>query len=130
NDWIGFNTVGEISNADGFGAQITVTVDGVSQLFDVNAGSNFLSQNDKRAHFGLGEADGIVDMISVVWPSGITQEFFNIPANAYYTLHETDGLSLMYVIPEPSTVILAFFGAAGFGFAAYRRRKAARPAKR
>ncbi len=111
NDWIGLDTVGTVSNADGLGALITLTEDGVTQIFEINAGSNYLGQNDKRAHFGLGGSDGIVDSISIVWPSGISQLFTNVPANQYYLLNETTGLSEFAAVPEPSSIVLGILGA-------------------
>ncbi len=123
NDWIGFDTVGTLSNTDGFGAWITVTQDGVSQVFEINAGSNFLGQNDKRAHFGLGEGDGIVDSISIAWPSGISQYFTDVPANQYWTINETLGLVPFAVVPEPSSVALAAIAALALGACRVRRGK-------
>lgn len=127
NDWIGFDTVGTVSNLDGFGALITVTENGVSQIFEINAGSNYVSQNDKRAHFGLGDSDGVLDFVSIVWPSGISQQFANIPANGYYTLNESLGLLPLLTVPEPSTVALAVMGAAALGIAGLRRRRKIAP---
>ena len=126
NDWIGLDTMGTISNADGLGALITLTEDGISQIFEVNAGSNYLGQNDKRAHFGLGASDGIVDSISIVWPSGISQLFSNVPANQYYWLNETTGLSEFVAVPEPSSVVLAAVAALAIGVCHFRGRKSRR----
>lgn len=127
NDWIGLDTVGVVSNADGFGAWITLTENGVSQVFEVNAGSNYLGQNDKRAHFGLGSSDGTVDMISIQWPSGITQTFYDVPADAYYTVNELDGLSLYaVVVPEPGSLALAAIASMSLAAGGFVRRKSRR----
>jgi hypothetical protein len=125
NDWIGFDTVGTASNIDGFGAMITITENGVSQIFEISGGSNYLSQNDKRAHFGLGDSDGVLDSVSIMWPSGISQAFSNLPSNQYYTINESLGLIPLLTVPEPSTVVLAVLGAAALGIAGRRRRKRA-----
>ncbi len=122
NDWIGFDTVGEVSNADGYGAWITVTENGISQVFEVNAGSNYLGQNDKRAHFGFGTSDGIIDIISIEWPSGITQTFNDVPADAYYTIDELSGLSSFVTVPEPASWLLAGTAALALGVIRLRRK--------
>jgi enediyne biosynthesis protein E4 len=49
------------------------------------------SASDPRAHFGLGKADRI-ELVTVRWPSGKTQEFRDVPANSHYTLDEEEGL--------------------------------------
>ncbi len=126
NDWIGFDTVGTVSNADGFGAWITVVENGVSQVFEVSAGSNYLGQNDKRAHFGLGAGDGILDSVSIAWPSGISQTFTNVPENQYYVLNESTGLGPFVTTPEPSTVALAILAAFCIGCCRSAGRKALR----
>jgi hypothetical protein len=51
------------------GAVITVRAGGRSQVRDVAAGDSFLGTHDPRAHFGLGEAES-VDEVVVRWPDG------------------------------------------------------------
>ena len=55
---------------------------------EINAGSNFLSQNELTAHFGLGPNSGNIDLITVVWPSGAVQELANVSANQVLNLVE------------------------------------------
>jgi hypothetical protein len=59
---------------------------------DIKAGSSYLSQNDLRAHFGLGTAAG-ADRIEVMWPSGRTEAVANVAANQIVTIEEGKGIT-------------------------------------
>ena len=56
-------------NTRAIGARIRASTGSRTQMRDVRAGSSYLSQNDLRAHFGLGAAT-TVDRLEVRWPSG------------------------------------------------------------
>jgi hypothetical protein len=92
NDWLRINVQGTDSNRDGIGAFITVDPDesvvGDEMVREINAGSNFLSQNELTAHFGLGPNAGNVDAITVRWPSGAVQELANVSPNQVLSLIE------------------------------------------
>ena len=51
-----------------------------SQKRLVQSGSSYISQEDKRLHFGLGKA-GQVDSLEVTWPDGTTTAQQNVKAN-------------------------------------------------
>ena len=107
NDWLNVQTVGSISNRDGIGAWITVTptLGGDSLVWEVNAGSNFLSQNELAAHFGLGLGDDPVYRVHIAWPSGLEQDYFNVSRNSTLTAYEQ--LATGTVVPEPASWLLA-----------------------
>ena len=69
NDWLKIKLEGTASNRDGIGAFITVDPDadvvGDEMVREINAGSNFLSQNELMAHFGLGPSAGTIDLITI-----------------------------------------------------------------
>ena len=92
NDWLNIKTEGTVSNRDGVGTFITVdpdtTVAGDEMVREIRAGSNFLSQNETGAHFGLGLNAGTVDLITIVWPSGTVQELTNVSVNQLLNLVE------------------------------------------
>ncbi|MEX0612713.1 MAG: CRTAC1 family protein, partial [Pirellulales bacterium] len=92
NDWLKIKVEGTASNRDGIGAFITVDPDanvaGDEIVREINAGSNFLSQNELTAHFGLGANSGSIDLITVVWPSGAVQELTNVSPNQVLSLVE------------------------------------------
>jgi len=85
NDWLRITTQGTVSNRNGIGARITVdpdsTVTGDEMVREVDGGSNFLSMSEMTAHFGLGASASSVDTVTIRWPSGIQQMFFNVAAN-------------------------------------------------
>lgn len=64
----------------GYGVRVTVTVDGVAQHRWVCGGSNFLSQSELSAHFGLGPSS-VVDELLVRWPDGRTDAWTNVAAD-------------------------------------------------
>jgi hypothetical protein len=55
---------------------------------EVRSGGSYISQNDLRVHFGLGNAAGAE--IEVRWPSGIVDRF-RAPANRVVTVIEGKG---------------------------------------
>lgn len=93
NDWLRIITEGTVSNRDGIGAFITVDPDinvvGDEMVLEISAGSNFLSQNEFTAHFGLGLNSDVVDLVTIVWPSGVIQELSNVATNQVVKLIES-----------------------------------------
>ncbi len=79
--WLGLDLVGDpkdaassgdrrfASTADAVGARASVACAGVSQRRDVQGGTGFASQSDRRLFFGLGNCAS-PDSIVVTWPSG------------------------------------------------------------
>ena len=77
---------------DAIGARVRVTAGGRTQVRDVRAGSSYLSQNDLRLHFGLGEAAS-VDRVEVTWPSGRSEVVTGVSANQIVTIQEGRGIA-------------------------------------
>ncbi len=83
------------SNADGIGARAYLEVNAGAasgsaiQVQEVRAGSSYLSMDSIDLEFGLGSAT-IVDEITLLWPSGVTQVLQNIPADQVLTITEPD----------------------------------------
>jgi len=92
---ISFRLRGTKSNRDAIGAVIRIETENGTQTRSVQAGSGFLSQHSKEVFFGLGEggsrkSDTSVDTrlaaspavkATIRWPSGLIQEFQNLPPN-------------------------------------------------
>ena len=53
----------------------------------MRGGGSYLSQNDLRAHFGLGPATRI-DRLEVRWPSGLVEEWRDLPVDRIHVLVE------------------------------------------
>ena len=77
-------------NRFGIGAFVKVTAQGMTQIAEVHAGSSYVSQNDLRLHFGLGDAT-MVEKVEVEWPEGLKEVFRNLPARCQRTLLEGSG---------------------------------------
>ena len=90
--WIRIRTIGTKTNRDGFGARITVTAGGMTQLQEVRANSSFESASDPRSHFGLGSA-AKVDSIVVRWPSGTVDTVANEASDVELVIEEGKGVT-------------------------------------
>ena len=89
-NWIRVTLRGRRSNRSGFGSRVTVTSGGIDQTKEVRSGGSFLSHNDTRLHFGLGEAEK-ADCFKVRWASGKTESFPGTPTNRDVVLFEGQG---------------------------------------
>jgi hypothetical protein len=54
---------------------------------EISGDGGYTSQNDLRAHFGLGGATTI-DTLRIEWPSGIVQELHDVAAKQFLTVTE------------------------------------------
>jgi enediyne biosynthesis protein E4 len=93
NHWIGLRTMGTKSNRDGIGARVTVKVGPRVFVDEVRSGSSYDSNNDMRIHFGLGAATKI-EWVQIRWPSGLTEQFENLPVDSIRTLKEGSGAAV------------------------------------
>ncbi len=89
-NFISLRLVGTRSNRDGVGARIRVRTGGILQTGEVRSGGSFMSHNDVRAHFGLGDAPAA--QVTIRWPDGRFQELSNLEANHFYTIQESEGV--------------------------------------
>jgi len=87
NHWIGFHLVGTSGNRDAIGARIEIDAGGRTQAGEVRSGGSYLSHNDMRVHFGLGDVT-TVDRVRVRWPGGEIETFDAVDADQYVTLEE------------------------------------------
>jgi hypothetical protein len=87
NNWLILHLIGTESNRDAIGARVKVTVNGVTQIDQKKGGCGYLSQNDPRLHFGLGDAES-VDKIEINWPAGTEQVLEDVTANRIMVIEE------------------------------------------
>jgi hypothetical protein len=90
NHWVAVETKGTKSNRDGLGARIRVKVGGRVLLDEVRSGSSYISNSDRRVHFGLGAANKI-DWIEIRWPSGLLEMFENPKVDTLLKITEGSG---------------------------------------
>jgi len=79
--------VGRESNRDGVGARVTVVAGGHKQIRERQGGGSYLSANDPRLHFGLGQSERI-ELIEVHWPSGARDVLHDVDADSLLTITE------------------------------------------
>ena len=87
NHWLKLQLVGTRSNRDAIGARISVEVGEVTQIAEVRSGASYLSHNDSRVHFGLGE-NTTVSQLEVRWPSGLVEVFEDVQADQILLIRE------------------------------------------
>jgi len=90
-NFISLQLVGTNSNRAALGAQVTVqTVDG-RRTQEVRSGGGYISQNELRLHFGLGQAQK-AEKVTIHWPSGLVETLTGLSANQFYVVREGHGI--------------------------------------
>ena len=87
NHWLTVKLKGKKSNRDGIGAHLELLSGGRKQIAERIAGSGYLSQDDGRVHFGLGNATK-ADKLTIHWPSGHEQVLENPAVDRVLTVEE------------------------------------------
>jgi len=111
NNWLKVKLEGVISNRDGIGNTIEISIDGESQYRYTLAGEGYLSQNSFYEFFGTGTATEI-DFIKVTWTAtGTTETINNVDVNQAIIIKEGSGIlsntdiqtdNLFSMYPNPS----------------------------
>ncbi|WP_111682985.1 FG-GAP-like repeat-containing protein [Winogradskyella tangerina] len=106
---------GNVSNKDGIGSLIEISINGNKQYRLIMSGEGYLSQNSYTEHFGVDVANTI-DYVKVKWLSGIEDTIFNVTPNQKITIVEGSTLSLddhsnefaLQYFPNPCKTKLSF----------------------
>ena len=89
--WLSVILKGEGQNPDGIGAGVRVYYQGQQQFYEHQPCRGYMSTDDARAHFGLGNIDHI-DSLKVRWADGKTQVLTNISLDKDITIsHSSAG---------------------------------------
>jgi hypothetical protein len=79
-NWLLVRLVGQGLNTGAVGAVVTARAGTLVQKRLIQSGSSYISQEDKRLHFGLGAVTQ-VESLEVIWPDGTTTKMQNVKAN-------------------------------------------------
>jgi len=90
NHWIKFRLEGTKSNRSAIGSRVLVRYGGKVQVQEVLSGSSFISANDPRLHFGLGEAT--TADVEIHWPLGMVEKYTGLAAGQLVTIREGHGI--------------------------------------
>ena len=103
NQFFGCTLKGVISNSQGVGAIIHSWVNELVQTNMIHCGENYLGQNSNRILIGLGQNQQI-DSLNVLWPSGVTDTFFGLPAGFYGEIEEGSSYAV-HLTPNGAHII-------------------------
>jgi hypothetical protein len=98
--WLQVDLRGVSSNRYGVGAKILVDNGEFTQMREVSASGNYLSQSPLTACFGLAAATHVD--IRVIWPSGIVQDLENVQVNRQLTVYEGAGATPVEELAIPA----------------------------
>jgi len=90
--WVTIRTIGTRSNRDGMGARVKLTAGELIQYASVRSGESYLSGNDPRVHFGLGQKSNI-DGLEIRWPSGQVDRLRSVPVDRILNVEEGKGIT-------------------------------------
>ena len=89
-NWLLVRCQGTKANRDAVGARVYVFAGNRRLSGEVQTGSGYISQNDSRLHFGLGDSASF-DRIEVQWPGGAREAFPGGAGNQIVTVTEGSG---------------------------------------
>ena len=93
NNWLKVKLEGTVSNKQGVGSFIEISINGEKQYRYTHCGEGYLSQNSQTEFFGT-EHNTIVDYVKVTWLSGLVDVLYNVPVNQTLNIVEGSALSL------------------------------------
>jgi hypothetical protein len=107
--WLKITLEGTLSNRDGIGSTIELSINGQKQFRQTQCGEGYLTQNSSTEFFGLGQ-NSTIDYVKVKWPSGIIDILENLNADQTINIVENsnslsikdDYISFVTVYPNPT----------------------------
>ena len=91
--WVELKLIGGAkSPRDAVGTTVFLTANGMRQRQDVMSGGSYVSTNDPRPHFGLGDATD-AGTAEIHWPSGVKETVKLPSADRIFTITEGRGIT-------------------------------------
>jgi enediyne biosynthesis protein E4 len=91
--WVELKLVGGPKGPrDAIGATVYLTAGGIRQRGDVLSGGSYMSSNDQRVHFGLGDATTI-DKLEIHWPGGAIENVHLPAVDRIFTIEQGKGVT-------------------------------------
>jgi hypothetical protein len=90
NHWIKIRLEGTKSNRSAIGSRVLVHYGGKIQAQCLTSQSSYLSANDPRLHFGLGEITSVD--IEILWPTGVSEKLLKVTADQLVSIREGKGM--------------------------------------
>lgn len=93
NNWIKINAQGTTSNYFAIGTRLILESNGKKIIRHIQCGQDFTSQQSYSQFFGLGE-NQMAEKLTIIWPNGLQEEYFNLEANMHYHFQEGIGYTI------------------------------------
>ena len=91
--WVELKLIGGPNGPrDAVGATVYLMAGGLRQRGDVLSGGSYLSSNDMRVHFGLGDAD-MVNAVEIHWPNGTVEKLHLPTVDRIFTITQDKGIT-------------------------------------
>ena len=90
--WLSISAVDAGSKRHSIGTRIAVRAGDLRQVKEVRGSYGYLSHNDLRVSFGLGNRT-TADVVEIRWPSGEIQTLQSVAANQFLTVVEGGGVN-------------------------------------
>jgi hypothetical protein len=87
---------------DAIGTQVEVRQGEAVHWQQLVAGDGYQASNERKLHFGLGQADSI-DEVIIHWPGGGTSRFASVPIDATLEVVEGTPRAVLWRGPELSS---------------------------
>ena len=85
NNWIGIELEGVLCNRDAIGSKLIFTTNSGVQIAWVNPASSYLTSNDKRVVFGMGNEENILSL-EIEWVGSNKELYTDLNPNYYYKI--------------------------------------------
>ncbi|MEA5140828.1 CRTAC1 family protein [Arcicella rigui] len=118
-NWLKIALKGTQAESHGLGSKVEIVVNGQHQIREIDGGgSSHLSQNASHAHFGIGSATQI-DEVIVHWTGGYRQVLTNVKANQLLVVTEEEHINRWEWI-QKGVIILLILAVATISLGVYR----------